>query len=72
MLYQLKVKGEFDQHWSEWLGDIQITTDRLEDGLVVSTLVVNAVDQSALFGILEHIRNLNIFLISVTEVEQES
>jgi hypothetical protein len=71
MIYHLKVKGELDQSWSEWLGNAQITTDRLEEGSVITTLVVDAVDQSTLFGIIEHIRDLNIFLISVTKENQE-
>lgn len=72
MIYQLKIKGELDQSWSEWLGEIQITTDRQEDGSIVTTLVVDATDQSTLFGILERIRDLNIFLISVSKNNQES
>lgn len=72
MIYQLKVKGELDQSWSQWLGEVQITTDRQEGGSNVTTLEVDATDQSTLFGILERIRDLNIFLISVTQKNQES
>jgi hypothetical protein len=71
MIYQLKVKGELDQSWSEWLGDIQITAEKQADGSVVTTLTVDAVDQSVLFGILDHIRDLNILLISVSKDGRE-
>jgi hypothetical protein len=71
MIYQLKVKGELDQSWSEWLGDIQITAEKQADGSVMTTLTVDAVDQSVLFGILDRIRDLNILLISVSKDGRE-
>jgi hypothetical protein len=67
MIYQLKVKGELDQSWSAWLGSCQIDTQFQPDGSVMTTLTVDAVDQSVLFGILDRIRDLNIPLISVTK-----
>jgi hypothetical protein len=66
MIYHIKVKGELDQSWSNWLGSIQVLTDQQEDGTVISTLMIDVVDQSTLFGILDRIRDLNIFLISVS------
>lgn len=71
MIYQLKVKGELDQSWSEWLGSIQITSEKQEDGSVITTLKVDAADQSALFGILDRIRDLNLTLILVTRDGKE-
>jgi hypothetical protein len=71
MIYQIKVKGELDKSWSEWLGSIQINSENQEDGTVVTILTVDASDQSVLFGILDRIRDLNIFLISVTKDGQE-
>ncbi len=67
MIYQLKVKGKLDQSWSDWLGSIRISSDKQADGSVITTLTVDAIDQSNLFGILDRIRDLNIFLISVTK-----
>ena len=71
MIYKIKVKGELDKSWSEWLGNIQITSEKQEDGSMVTTLTVDAIDQSTLFGILDHIRDLNIFLVSVTKDDLE-
>jgi hypothetical protein len=67
MIYQLKVKAKLDQSWSDWLGSIRISSDKQADGSVITTLTVDAIDQSNLFGILDRIRDLNIFLISVTK-----
>jgi len=71
MIYQLIVNGALAQSWSEWLGNCQIGTEFQPDGSVVTTLTVDAVDQSVLFGILDRIRDLNIPLISVTKNGQE-
>lgn len=71
MIYQLKVAGELDKSWSDWLGSIQIISESQEDGAVFTTLTVDATDQSALFGILDRIRDLNIRLISVTSAVQK-
>jgi hypothetical protein len=71
MIYQLKVAGELDASWTDWLGSIHCEVEKQEDGTVITTLTVDAVDQSFLFGILDRIRDLNIFLISVTKNGQE-
>jgi hypothetical protein len=65
-MYQIKVKGELDKSWCEWLGSTEIL---VEDQ--VTTLTLRAADQSTLFGILDTIRDLNIPLISVTKDGQE-
>ena len=71
MLYQIKVKGVLDQTWSNWLGDVDIQTEQTEDGGVISTLSADLIDQAALFGILDHIRDLNLALISVIQGDED-
>jgi len=70
MVYQIKVKGKLDESWSNWLGNVQITSASTEDGTWVTTLVVEVPDPPALFGILDHIRDLNLTLASVREIAQ--
>jgi hypothetical protein len=65
MIYELKVLGELDQSWSNWLGNIHMVAEKQEDDSVLTTLTVDVADQSTLFGILDRIRDLNLFLISV-------
>ena len=69
MVYQIKVRGELDQSWSDWLGEVKIAAERMEDGSVITTLQGEMIDQPALFGILDRIRDLNMALVSVTEME---
>ena len=60
--YEIKIKGKLDSRWSDWFAGLTIT--QLEgDGTLLSGLLP---DQSALHGLLERIRDLNMTLISVT------
>lgn len=68
MIYQIKIKGTLDRSWSDWLGEAEITTEPAEDGSVITTMLVDAADQPALFGVLDHIRDLNLILIHVVRV----
>ena len=72
MIYQIEVKGKLDESWSDWLGDASITSTLGEDetSLWVTTLVVEVPDSPALFGILDHIRDLNLTLVSVRGIAQ--
>ena len=70
MIYQIKVKGELDQSWTDWLGSIRVIVDQQDGDSVISILTVDVIDQSNLFGILDRIRDLNIFLISVMKSDE--
>ncbi len=71
MVYQIKIKGVVDDSWSAWIGSDKITTNAEENGTLITTLTLTAIDQSTLFGILDHIRDLNIALVSVTRDGEE-
>jgi len=63
--YVLRVKGHLAPHWSEWLDGLTIAN--LKDG--ESLLTGPVVDQAALHGLLAKIRDLNLPLISVNQIE---
>ncbi len=66
--YEILVKGHLDQRWSDWFTGMELT--HLEnDGTRISGVLP---DQAALYGLLEHIRDLNLTLISVNCVDQSS
>ncbi len=71
MVYRIKIKGNLEQSWFDWLGEVDMTTDAIEDGSIISTLTLDVTDQAVLFGILDRIRDLNIPLISVTIAEEQ-
>jgi hypothetical protein len=65
VIYQLRVAGRLDQHWSAWFGGLTLTHE--DDG---STSLTGAVtDQAELHGLLTKIRDLGVTLISVTVVD---
>lgn len=68
MIYLIKVKGELDQSWSDWLDCVEIVTERMNDGPVGTTIKVDITDQTTLFGVLDRIRDLNLVLVSVNEL----
>jgi len=62
--YEIRLKGQLNDRWADWLGEIDITLE--EDGNTVLTCPV--VDQAALHGLLKRVRDLSIPLISVNFV----
>jgi cell division FtsZ-interacting protein ZapD len=60
-IYELRVKGHLDDRWSDWLGDLAM--QRQEDGTTM--LVGPVVDQAALHGVINRIRDLGLPLLSV-------
>jgi hypothetical protein len=66
MSYQIKITGVLDQSWSDWLGNVDMISEKAENGSMITTLNVYENDPARLFGVLDHIRDLNITLISVT------
>ncbi len=72
MIYQIRVLGWLDESWSDWLGGMAITFARESDGSVITTLTGEIVDQAALHGVLNLIRDLNIPLLSVQLLNSET
>lgn len=60
--YEIKIKGHLDQRWSDWFAGLKLTQLEGDETLLSGPLP----DQTALHGLLERIRDLNITLISVT------
>jgi len=64
--YRIKVKGILDKHWADWFEGMTITYKGKE-----TIIAGQVVDQSALHGLLARIRDLNLPLISVEQIESE-
>jgi len=64
--YQIRIKGQLDQHWSAWFGGLALTHDA--DG---NTLLEGIVaDHAALYGLLSKARDLGLLLLSVNGLEE--
>ena len=58
--YQIKVKGQLGDSWSDWFEDMAISSNSGE-----TILTGPVADQAALHGLLIRIRDLNLTLLSV-------
>ena len=65
--FEIRVRGHLDESWSEWLGGLDVKP--LNDGEMLLSGYIR--DQAALMGILTRLYNLNLVLISVSEVTQK-
>lgn len=65
--YEIRVKGQLDKRWSEWLENLEVKL--LEDGEMILSGPI--VDQAALMGVLNKLSHLNLILLSVNNVKKE-
>jgi hypothetical protein len=66
-MYQIKIQGRLEQSWSAWFNGTRITCEG-----DVTTMTGVVPDQAALRGLLDRIWNLNLVLISVVRVVENS
>ncbi len=65
--YEIRLKGHLDSRWAAWFDGLSLTNE--SDG----TTVINGpvVDQAALYGLLQKVRDLGLPLVSVTQVQPD-
>ena len=59
--YAIRVEGHLDDHWSAWLGELDMT--RNDDG--TTTFTVTVADQAQLYGVLAGLRDIGAVLTEV-------
>ena len=64
-VYQIRLRGNLGQLWSDWFDGLAITWDDKGDTLLTGTVA----DQSALYGLLRRIRDLGVTLVSINQLE---
>jgi hypothetical protein len=63
--YRIRIAGRVNDGWSDFMSDLEQSFDQ-ENDMTITTIHGIVADQSALHGLLEHIRDLNLTLLSVT------
>jgi hypothetical protein len=59
--YCIRVEGQVGPEWSEWFGGMTIAYDETNETILSGQVV----DQAALYGILNKIRDLGLPLLSI-------
>jgi hypothetical protein len=67
--YRIIVQGNVDARWSEWLDRFQISQDQSEDGIPITCFTGQVVDQAALRGVMNHLWDFNLTIISVSKLD---
>lgn len=63
--YEIRVEGHLTERWSAWFDGLDIASE--DDGTTV--IRGSVVDQAALHGLLQRLRDIGIPLISLAPVE---
>ncbi len=63
--YEIRLKGYLDDQWAAWFAGMSFT--HTSDGTTILSGPV--VDQAALHGLLRRVRDLNLPLLSVAQVD---
>ena len=69
--YHIQVIGQIDENWSNRLGGLTITSTRLDDRQVITSLQGTLIDQAALFGVLMTLYDSRLPLLSVEFVGED-
>jgi hypothetical protein len=62
--YAIRVDGHLDEHWSAWLGELEMI--REDDGS--TTITVSVADQAQLHGVLAGLRDIGAVLTELRRV----
>jgi len=65
-VYEIKLKGLLTGEWSDWFDGMALG----QDVQGYTTLTGPVVDQAALYGLLDKVRDLGLSLLSVTKLSQ--
>lgn len=66
-VYEIRLCGELDDDWADWLDDgPRISSEKISVEGGVTVVRSTVADQSALYGLLNRIRDLSLTLVSVS------
>ena len=57
---EIRVKGQIDEHWSDWFDDLTVTHTGQNETVLTGPIV----DQAALHGLLAKLRDLGLPIVS--------
>lgn len=63
--YEIRLKGQLDARWTAWFDGLTIA----HEGDGITLIHGPVVDQAALHGLLQKVRDVGLPLVSVTRIE---
>lgn len=66
--YDIRVKGHLDTRWAAWFDGLALTQDDSDGTTVIHGPII---DQAALHGVLQRIRDAGLPLLSITRVDSD-
>ena len=67
--YEIRVEGKLSNNWSDWFEAPVILYDEQAEQTV---LVGRVIDQGALYGLLNKLRDLGLQLVSLRRIDDET
>jgi hypothetical protein len=67
--YQIRVLGWIGRRWEQWFDELSVAAEKTGDGRPITVLTGAVADQAALRGLLCKAWDLNLVLLSVTQLE---
>ena len=65
--YEIRLRGHLDSRWAAWFDGLSLTNE--SDGTTI--IYGPVVDQAALHGLLQKVRDMGLPLVSVTQVQPD-
>ncbi len=65
--YEIRVQGHLDARWTAWFDGLTLTRESDGSTLIEGTVV----DQSALHGLLQKVRDTGLPLVSVEHIDSD-
>lgn len=69
--YRIAIQGRLDEQWVSYFDGMTISTDSIDRDFTQTTLTGVVIDQSALHGLLNHIRDLGLPLLLVERIGED-
>ena len=70
-VFRICIQGELDESWFEYFRAQGVSVEKIDGGQAVTVITSEPMDQSALVGLINHLNDLGIPLISVDPVREE-
>lgn len=71
VIYQMTVQGYLDESRSDWFDGMSIEPQIDAEGMSVTRLTGQVVDQAALHGLLRKLYDLGLSLLSINRIEHD-